>query len=1290
MDQVRYFDKLSLRKKLAGNKKEQEVPYLISLQKDSYKKLLVSDPNSDTNVGIDSVFRSFFPVTDSVGRVTLEFVEYILSDPLYTPSECITSSRTYASSLKAKLRLILWDTDSNDSQNKEILSVKEQEVYFCELPLMTDNGSFIINGSERVIVSQMKRSPGVFFGSESANNVFGSKIYTAKIVPNIGSWLDFEIDNKDILHFRIDKKRKMLATSLLRALDFSSKDIITTFYNKFKISFDKKKGWISEFIPDSFLGGKAASDIVDADSGDIVIKKGQKINQRLLNKLEDSDFKNYILSDDLIFGHVIVDDLLDSETGEVLLESGSMLTLEGLEALQNLNFDNIDVVNPSKSKIGSYIYNTLIVDKNKTTKDALLDIYRSIRLGESLASVEVASNFLNSLFFNVGKYSLSDVGRMKINYRLSIEVDKDVLHLTKEDIIKTIEILSKIKYQDLPTDDIDNLANRRVRAVGELVENQLRIGISKIEKYILEKMHSSDPDSIMPQTLINSKPLSSSIKDFFAMSQLSQFMDQTNPLSEVTHKRRLSSLGPGGLVRDRAGFEVRDVHPTHYGRICPIETPEGPNIGLINSLATYAKISNYGFIETPYRKVFDNKVSDEVVFLSAIEEIDRNIAQSNTKIDDNNNIIEDIVVCRRNNEYITVKSSEIDLIDVSTKQLISIATTLIPFLENDDANRALMGSNMQRQALPLLKSSAPLVGTGTESIIAYDSGVIVKSDFDGIVRYVDSDKIIVESDNEESIGQIKTYNLTKYSRTNQDTCINQRPVVFVGDKVRSGQIMSDGHSVENGELALGKNIRVAFMSWNGYNFEDSIIVSEKLLQDDTFTSVHIEELEIVARDTRLGPEEITRDIPNINEEYLNKLDEEGVIHIGAKIKAGDLIVGKTTPKSESPMTPEEKLLKVIFGEKSSDVRDSSLYAPIGMDGVVVDVKVLSRKGLDKDERSLYIESQAIQKATRNKDSSISFLKDSVSNKLKSILFGQKLANNIGKKKKSLKLDYKILQDFSLEELFKISVDDLGVMEKVGNIMKSYKEQALNLEKEYENSVSRIKSGDDLKQGVLKIVKVYIASKSVLQAGDKMSGRHGNKGVVSRIVPVEDMPYDENGEPVDIILNPLGVPSRMNIGQILESHLGLASVMLGRKVAKKLNEYKQGNASIDDLRSQLELIYDSKEEISLLKLMNKDELVSFASKIRNGVPFATGSFDGMNEDVIDNLLTLSGNSEDGQVTLIDGITGDKFDRKVTVGYMYILKLHHLVESKIHARSIGPYSLITQQPLGGKSHFGGQRF
>lgn len=1290
MDQVRYFDKLSLRKKLAGNKKEQEVPYLISLQKDSYKKLLVSDPNSDTNVGIDSVFRSFFPVTDSVGRVTLEFVEYILSDPLYTPSECITSSRTYASSLKAKLRLILWDTDSNDSQNKEILSVKEQEVYFCELPLMTDNGSFIINGSERVIVSQMKRSPGVFFGSESANNVFGSKIYTAKIVPNIGSWLDFEIDNKDILHFRIDKKRKMLATSLLRALDFSSKDIITTFYNKFKISFDKKKGWISEFIPDSFLGGKAASDIVDADSGDIVIKKGQKINQRLLNKLEDSDFKNYILSDDLIFGHVIVDDLLDSETGEVLLESGSMLTLEGLEALQNLNFDNIDVVNPSKSKIGSYIYNTLIVDKNKTTKDALLDIYRSIRLGEYLASVEVASNFLNSLFFNVGKYSLSDVGRMKINYRLSIEVDKDVLHLTKEDIIKTIEILSKIKYQDLPTDDIDNLANRRVRAVGELVENQLRIGISKIEKYILEKMHSSDPDSIMPQTLINSKPLSSSIKDFFAMSQLSQFMDQTNPLSEVTHKRRLSSLGPGGLVRDRAGFEVRDVHPTHYGRICPIETPEGPNIGLINSLATYAKISNYGFIETPYRKVFDNKVSDEVVFLSAIEEIDRNIAQSNTKIDDNNNIIEDIVVCRRNNEYITVKSSEIDLIDVSTKQLISIATTLIPFLENDDANRALMGSNMQRQALPLLKSSAPLVGTGTESIIAYDSGVIVKSDFDGIVRYVDSDKIIVESDNEESIGQIKTYNLTKYSRTNQDTCINQRPVVFVGDKVRSGQIMSDGHSVENGELALGKNIRVAFMSWNGYNFEDSIIVSEKLLQDDTFTSVHIEELEIVARDTRLGPEEITRDIPNINEEYLNKLDEEGVIHIGAKIKAGDLIVGKTTPKSESPMTPEEKLLKVIFGEKSSDVRDSSLYAPIGMDGVVVDVKVLSRKGLDKDERSLYIESQAIQKATRNKDSSISFLKDSVSNKLKSILFGQKLANNIGKKKKSLKLDYKILQDFSLEELFKISVDDLGVMEKVGNIMKSYKEQALNLEKEYENSVSRIKSGDDLKQGVLKIVKVYIASKSVLQAGDKMSGRHGNKGVVSRIVPVEDMPYDENGEPVDIILNPLGVPSRMNIGQILESHLGLASVMLGRKVAKKLNEYKQGNASIDDLRSQLELIYDSKEEISLLKLMNKDELVSFASKIRNGVPFATGSFDGMNEDVIDNLLTLSGNSEDGQVTLIDGITGDKFDRKVTVGYMYILKLHHLVESKIHARSIGPYSLITQQPLGGKSHFGGQRF
>tara|TARA_B110000259_G_scaffold188259_1_gene246008 strand:- start:14434 stop:18519 length:4086 start_codon:yes stop_codon:yes gene_type:complete len=1290
VNQVRYFDKLSSRKKLTGNIKEQEVPYLISLQKDSYSNLLSSESDSDSYTGIESVFRSFFPITDSAGRVTLEFVEYSLSDPLYSPSECISSSRTYASSLKAKLRLILWDVNSDDPQNKEILSIKEQEVYLCELPLMTISGSFIINGSERVVVSQMKRSPGVFFGSESAGNVFGSKIYTAKIVPNLGSWLDFEIDSKDILHFRIDKKRKMLATSLLKALDLSSKDIITTFYNKFKIHFDKKIGWVSEFSPELFLDRKAAFDIIDSNSGNIAIKKGQKINQRLLTKLQESGFKNYILSDESVFGHVIVDDLLDSDTGEILLESGSMLTVEGLEALRNLNFDNVDVVHPSKSKIGSYIYNTLVIDKNKTTKDALLDIYRSIRLGESLASVEVASNFLNSLFFNVGKYNLSDVGRMKINHRLGTNIDENTLHLTKEDLIKTIEIISQIKYNDLPTDDIDNLANRRVRAVGELVENQLRIGISKIEKYILEKMHSSDPDSIMPQTLINSKPLSSSVKDFFAMSQLSQFMDQTNPLSEVTHKRRLSSLGPGGLVRDRAGFEVRDVHPTHYGRICPIETPEGPNIGLINSLATYAKINNYGFIETPYRKVVNNKLSDEVVFLSAIEEMDKNIAQSNIKVADDMTVSEDIVVCRRNNEYITLKSSEIDLIDVSTRQLISIATTLIPFLENDDANRALMGSNMQRQALPLLKSSAPLVGTGTEAIIAQDSGVIVKSDFDGVVKYVDANKIIVESDSEDSLGQIKTYDLIKYSRTNQNTCINQKPVVSVADKVKTGQVMSDGHSIENGELALGKNIRVAFMSWNGYNFEDSIIVSERLLQDDTFTSVHIEELEIVARDTRLGPEDITRDIPNISEEYLSKLDEEGVIHIGAKIKAGDLIVGKTTPKSESPMTPEEKLLKVIFGEKSSDVKDSSLYAPIGMDGVVVDVKVLSRKGLDKDERSLYIESQATQKATRDRDSNLSFLKDSVSNKLKSTLFGQLLVNNVGKKKKGLKLDYKILEDFSLEELSKVSVDNAEAMEKVSNIIKSYKDQSLSFEKKYEDNITRIKSGDDLKQGVLKIVKVYVASKSVLQAGDKMSGRHGNKGVVSKIVPVEDMPYDENGESVDIILNPLGVPSRMNIGQILESHLGLASVSLGRKIADTLDLYRKNSASIVDLKSQLGKIYSSSEELSLISLMNDEEILAFASKLRNGVPFATGSFDGMNEVVINDLLTLSGNNEDGQVMLIDGISGEKFDRKVTVGYMYILKLHHLVDSKIHARSIGPYSLITQQPLGGKSHFGGQRF
>ncbi len=1289
MVQVRNFDQTLLRKSFGSNKDRETIPNLVSLQKESYDKFLQIgvSPEERDNTGIQSVFNSFFPVSDSASRVTVEFVSYSLGQPKHEAYECLSAGRTFSAPLHSQLRLILWHQEE-DSDVKEIRSIKEQEVYLCEVPLMTENGSFIINGAERVIVSQMRRAPGVFFDSENVK-LSGSKSYTAKIIPHIGSWLDFEFDSKDILYFRVDKKRKIPVSSLLHAIDMSSESIITEFYGSVEAKLTKK-GWALDFDTTSFNSKKAPYNLVCAKSGEVTVEEGTKINRKLIEKLKADKFEQYLLTEEVLLGYVIAKDLVESETGELLLEAGSIVTPESLEILQKLNFKSIEIVNPSKSDIGPYLYNTMLVDKNQNQKDALFDVYKAIRLGEAPSSLEVAKNYFDNLFFSNTRYNLSDVGRMKMNHRLGLEIDEDTVSLTHDDVKKTIKILSLIKHNDLKTDDIDNLANRRVRAVGELVENQLRIGMSRIENTILEKFNSVEVDTVMPQGLINSKPLITALKDFFSTSQLSQFMDQTNPLSDITHKRRLSALGPGGLTRERAGFEVRDVHPTHYGRICPIETPEGPNIGLINSLATYARVNNYGFIETPYRKVVDGKVTDEIEYLSAMEEIDFTIAPSTVELDSKGKITPDLISCRKNGEFIMISPDKIDFIDVSTKQIVSIATTLIPFLENDDANRALMGSNMQRQAVPLLRPDAPVVGTGMEAVIAADSGSIIRAKKAGIVKYVDSAKIVIESV-ENEIPHIEVYNLSKYIRTNQDTCVNQRPVVEVGQKVKERQVISDGHSVKDGEIALGKNVRVAFMPWNGYNFEDSIIISEKLLSEDTFTSIHIEELEVVARDTRLGPEEITRDIPNVSEEILSKLDEEGIIHIGAEVNPGDLLVGKTTPKSESPMTPEEKLLKVIFGEKAADVKDSSLYASTDIKGTVVDIKVFSRKGIEKDERSIYIEMQQIENAAKRKDLKVNFLGKSLKENLSELFIGKKIVNNIDKLKAKTKLAESDLESLSKNQLAKVVVDDSKAMDKAEKLIKAHNEQVSDIEKDFNDKVARIKAGDELGQGILKVVKVYVATKYRLQPGDKMAGRHGNKGVVSKIAPVEDMPYSQDGEPVDVVLNPLGVPSRMNIGQILETHLGLASKELGKQIGQLVDQISNEKANfVSKLREKILTVYSSEAETTEIKSMSDDELIKFASRLKNGVPFATGIFEGAKEEYISDLLEIAGMDKSGQITLSDGKTGEQFDRPVTVGYIYILKLHHLVDDKIHARSIGPYSLITQQPLGGKSHFGGQRF
>jgi len=1259
------------------------MPNLIEVQKNSYDAFLQSNIPSEErkNSGLQEVFNFIFPIEDPVGQATIEFVKYDFGEPL-------VRGGNYSIALRVTLRLIVWDIDE-DTGSKEIKGIKEQEVYFGDIPYMTDKGTFLVNGTERVIVSQMHRSPGVFFDHDRGKTHSSGKfLYSARVIPYRGSWLDFEFDAKDLIFFRIDRKRKLYISTLLRALGMSTSEILSTYYDSW--SYKKgKKGWITKFMPETMKGFKLKYDLIDAKTDKTIAEAGTKMTPRLGKKLIEGGLTECLVDSEQMIGRYVAEDICDAETGEVLIQVGEEIKKENITLIDNLSVAEFKVLAIDNISVGGYVRNSLMSDKNQSRDEALIEIYRVLRPGEP-PTVEAAEALFDSLYFNKERYDVSTVGRVKLNARLGLSLDEELTILTKEDIIQIISMLCQLRDGQGEIDDIDHLGNRRVRSVGELIENQFRIGLVRVERAILERLSSVEIDTIMPHDLVNSKLLVSAIRDFFTSSQLSQFMDQTNPLSEITHKRRLSALGPGGLTRERASFEVRDVHTTHYGRICPIETPEGQNIGLINSLATYAKVNKYGFIESPYRKVIQGKITDEVVYLSAIEEGKYIIAQANAESDEDGNLTAELVSCRCQGDFIMSEPLKIDFIDVSPMQLVSVAASLIPFLENDDANRALMGSNMQRQAVPLLRSEAPFVGTGIEGVVARDSGATVVSKTFGIVEQVDSRRIVVRSLSEqnEALG-VEIYNLLKYQRSNHNTCINQVPLVKVGDIVRKDDIIGDGPSTELGELALGRNLLVAFMPWNGYNFEDSILISEKLVKEDILTSIHIEEFEVVARDTRLGPEEITRDIPNVGEESLRHLDEVGIVHVGAEVRPGDILVGKVTPKSESPMTPEEKLLRAIFGEKAADVRDSSLHVPPGVQGTVVDIQILTRRGVEKDQRALTIERDHIGRIEKDRNDQLSIIEEVVYNKLKSLLIGKEVLSGPKGMKAGTKITEDVLMDYSKGQWWQIVVDDENIMSELMQSKEKIDTNKADLEKKFMSQVERLKSGDDLPQGALKVIKVFIAMKHKLQPGDKMAGRHGNKGVISRIMPAEDMPYLDDGTPVDIVLNPLGVPSRMNVGQILETHLGWASVNLGHKIQAMLDKYNNGQENLKEVKKCVADIYESKSYDKAVKDFTDEEFIELATNLSKGVPYSTPVFDGAKESDINKMLEKAGLDTSGQVRLLDGRTGEYFDRKATVGYIYMLKLHHLVDDKIHARSIGPYSLVTQQPLGGKSHFGGQR-
>jgi len=1269
------------------------IPNLLELQKSSYDESFLQmhiDAEKRRNIGLQSVFKSIFPIQDASGQATLDFVKYEFDQPKYDVEECRQRGVSFAAPLKVTLRLIVWETDI-DTNAKEIKGIKEQEVYMGDIPLMTKSGTFVINGTERVVVSQMHRSPGVFFDHDDGKTHSSGKfLYAARVIPYRGSWLDLEFDAKDLLYFRIDRKRKLYATTLLRAIGMTTAEIYDFFYSSTLFS-KAKKGWKTAFIAENYNAQRLSHDLIDSKTGDVVLELGSKITPRLAKKLAADGLSEVQVSEDQLLGKYLACDLMDNETGEVLADIGSEITPEIIALFEKTGAKEIKVLNIS-SQVGPYIRNTMASDKNNDQDQALMDIFRVLRPGEP-STVEAGKQLFENLFFDSTRYDLSEVGRIKMNSRLSIDIPIENTVLTPLDIKNVVKSMVELKDGKNSIDDIDHLGNRRVRSVGELIENQFRVGLVRMEKAILERMSSVTIDTVMPHDLVNSKSLSAVVKEFFSSSQLSQFMDQTNPLSEVTHKRRLSALGPGGLSRERAGFEVRDVHPTHYGRICPIETPEGQNIGLINSLATFARINKYGFIESPYRKVVDSKVTDEVVYLSAIDESKYKIAQANVARDKSGKLTDDLLNCRFNVDFTMVPPEEVDFIDVTPMQVVSVAASLIPFLENDDANRALMGSNMQRQAVPLLRSEAPTVGTGIENVVAKDSGAAMVAIHDGVVDQVDSTRIVIRTTDKKKDGapEVDIYNLMKFQRSNHNTCINQKPLVNVGDEVKKGDVIADGPSTENGEIALGRNVFVAFIPWSGYNFEDSILISEKIAKKDIYTSVHIEEFEVIARDTRLGPEEITRDIPNVSEESLRHLDEVGIVHVGAEVRPGDILVGKVTPKSESPMTPEEKLLRAIFGEKAGDVRDSSLHVPPGVSGTVVEVRVFSRRGVDKDERAIAIEHQQIEKLAKDRDDQLAIIERFVFIRLESLLMGQTVISGPKTVKAGEKIDSALLGKLSKGQYWQLIVENSDVMNEIEQIKRSFDDTRDELNKTFNSKVEKLQSGDDLPQGAMKVVKVFIAAKHKLQPGDKMAGRHGNKGVISRILPEEDMPFLEDGTVVDIVLNPLGLPSRMNIGQILETHLGWAGHNLGKMMEEKIRLFQEENGDVEAVKEFALKIYKGDEKVSAdIKSMNKEEIITFCKTLTTGVRFSTPVFDGAKVQDVKDMLELAGQNTSGQVRLFDGRTGDAFERDVTVGYKYLLKLHHLVDDKIHARSIGPYSLVTQQPLGGKSHFGGQRF
>ena len=1289
--QLSFTEKKNIRKSFGKLKESLSIPNLIEVQKNSYKELteFKDDIEQHLSKGFHRVFKSIFPIEDLNDKATLEYVSYKLEKPKFDVDECITRGLTYSAALKCTLRLVVYEIDQ-ENNTKDILSAKEQEVYMGEVPMMTNSGTFITNGVQRVVVNQMHRSPGVFFDHDKGkSHASGKLLFNCRVIPNRGSWLDFEYDVKDFLYFRIDRKKKIFVSTLLQALGYSKSEIVNEFYDKETFTFDgNSKKWKTKFDPENYKSKNFAEEVIDAKTNKTLVKVGDQINFLTAKKLEKDGLKDILVSNEALYGKFLHENII---IGEENFKIGTELNET---IIQKILEENIKVISVSKTNAiskGSYLLQTILNDKNENKNDAITEIYKILRPGEP-PTIEIATQIFNNLFFSSERYDLSDVGRVKMNSRLDLNCSDKITILINDDILAIVKKMLDLRDGKDDVDDIDHLGNRRVRSVGELVENQARIGVYRMERAIKEKMTTLDVESAMPQDLINAKPLTISLKDFFATSQLSQFMDQTNPLSEITHKRRVSALGPGGLTRERAGFEVRDVHPTHYGRICPIETPEGPNIGLINSLSTYSKINKYGFIESPYKKVENGVVQNKIEYLSAMEETKFTIAQANSVLDKNSKFTEELVSCRANLDFILSKPENIDYIDVSPKQLVSVAASLIPFLENDDANRALMGSNMMRQAVPLLKPEAPLVGTGIESDVALDSGVTIVAKREGIVDKIDGKRIVIKVSNEKDYSQsgVDIYNLQKFKRSNQNTCINQKPLVRVGDHVSSGDIIADGPSTKIGELALGKNVTVAFMPWQGYNFEDSILISERCVTDDVFTSIHIEEYEVMARDTKLGEEDITRDIPNINEESLKNLDESGIVYVGAEVKPGDILVGKVTPKGDSASGPEEKLLRSIFGEKAIDVTDTSLKMPSGSGGIVVDVRVFNRHGIEKDERSITIERAEIESVQQDKNVEEEILERSIKQRATSILTNTKLNKKIKNYDAGTTLNEEIIFGSIISDLFKITSDDNKKNEAMLQLRSQYENAKKDIQDRFEDKVLKIRQGDDLLPSVMKMVKVFVAIKRRLRPGDKMSGRHGNKGVVSKIVPVEDMPYRENGKPVDIVLNPLGVPSRMNVGQILETHLGWSCKELGEQLTDLINQNQKKIEKDEKITKFLKSIYGQEVFSENIDSLSSTEFSDLCQNIKNGVPISTPVFDGAKEKDVTKMLDLANLPNSGQTSLWDGRTGVKFDRPVTVGIIYMLKLHHLVEDKIHARSTGPYSLVTQQPLGGKAQLGGQRF